>query len=84
MTPPLRDRSDLIWASWLGASLGSFALIEVIAFFTDRPTTLCRSLRRWFGIDPRHQRHHIAAGVFFAFWLALWVHLETLPPLARK
>ena len=87
MTPPLRERSDLVWATWLTAVAASFGAIETVAFFTERPQTLSRSLRRWLGIEPRSRRHLLAVGVACVGWLALIAHLETLhelDPSSRK
>jgi len=77
----LRDRSDLLWASWLGAVLASFGAIETVAYFTERPQTLSRSLRRWFGIEPRSRWHYAAVATFCMGCLALLAHLETLHQL---
>lgn len=81
MNPPLRDRSDLVWSGWLGAVMLSFSAIEAVAYFTGRPGTLSRSLRRWMGIHPRSRRHYVAVGAATAGWLALLAHLETLREL---
>lgn len=90
---PLRDRSDLVWSAWLGSSLVAFAVIEAVAYYTGRPQTLSRSLRRWFGIHPATRwRHASSVAAFGGACLALLVHLETLdrhpqpsqPILARK
>lgn len=80
----MRDRSDLTWGIWIGAVLGSFAAIETVAYRTSRPGTLSRSLSRWFGIHPRCRRRYVSAAAFLGFWLALWVHLETLPELEKR
>lgn len=77
----MRDRSDLVWGAWIGAVLGSFAAVESIAYRTSRPHTLSRSLRRWFGLDPRCRRRYFSAAALAGSLLALWIHLETLPPL---
>uniref|UniRef100_UPI003F4975F6 hypothetical protein n=1 Tax=Pseudonocardia sp. CA-138482 TaxID=3240023 RepID=UPI003F4975F6 len=84
MSPPLRDRSDLIWASWLGTFLLTFAAVETVAYRTDRPQTLSRCLRRWLGIHPSTRRHYASAAAFLGFWIWLLVHLETLPPLTGE
>jgi hypothetical protein len=82
----LRDRSDLVWATWLGSSLATFAVIETVAYRTGRPKTLSRSLCRWLGIYPATRWRHASVVAFIAAWLALVVHLETLDrplPLRR-
>ncbi len=81
MNPPLRERSDLVWSTWLGTAAVTFCALEAVAYFTGRPQTLSRSLRKWMGIEPRSRRHYIAVGAATAGWLALLAHLETLHAL---
>lgn len=78
MTPPLRDRSDLVWLTWITAVLASFGVLEGLAYRTSRPRTLSRSLRRWFGLNPRCRRRYFSATALVGAVVALWVHLETL------
>lgn len=72
-----RGRGDIIWGSWLAASLVSFAVLETIAFRRETFPTLSRVLAAWLGIDPVHRHGRPRRAAFVLAWIALTVHLHT-------
>lgn len=52
------------WAIWLVATIGSFAVLEYIAYRTDRFPTLSRTLQRWLGVEPRNRWGAVSPFVF--------------------
>lgn len=74
----------LIWPTWIAASLTSFAVLEALAFRTERFPTLSRTLAGWLGVYPPNGRRDAALVLFGSAWVALTVHIATYRPRERK
>jgi len=74
----------LIWPAWIAASAASFAVLETIAYRTERFPTLSRVLAGWLGTYPPSSRRDAALVAFGAAWLALTVHLATYRPRTKE
>lgn len=66
---------DLAWAAWLTGTVGSFAVLEYLAYHRRLHPTLSATLRRWMGVDPRASRHVAMKIGFAGFWVWLTVHV---------
>jgi hypothetical protein len=73
-------KKDLVWAAWLVGSLGSFAVLETIAFRRSTFPTLSATLSRWLGTYPPAPHGDIGAVAFGAAWMALTLHIARYRP----
>lgn len=66
------------WSCWLAGTLGVFAVLETRALKQRAPGkpsgTLTSTMRRWLGLNPRHNRRYVCAPLFGAFVAYLWAH----------
>jgi hypothetical protein len=72
-------RWDIAWATWLIGTIGSFAVLEMLAYHRRSFPTLSVTLRRWMGVNPRKPHHHVASIGFGAFWIWLTIHVGRAP-----
>jgi hypothetical protein len=67
-----RAAVEFSWAAWLISAAASFAVLETIAYRTQRMPTLSRTLQRWMGVEPRNRWGTVSPFVFTAggAWLS--------------
>lgn len=76
------DHPDLIWGSWLAATLTSFALLERRALRKNKQgVTLSAFIKRWLGITPRRP-WSVGGSLAFAAGLT-WLGFHILADLAE-
>lgn len=73
-------RRDAVWAAWLAGSLGSFAVLEFLAYRREIFPTLSATLARWLGTHPPTTRGKVGLALFAAAWLVLTAHIGRYRP----
>lgn len=69
------DASTKVWATWLAATVVTFAAVEAHAVHSRRIPTLTHCLRVWLGVEPARKHRKAAVFAFCGFWCWLCGHL---------
>lgn len=80
------DASTKVWATWLAATVVTFAAVEAHAVHSRRIPTLSHCLRSWLGLAPVKPHGRIGAAGFALFfgWLIAHVCFGAPPNLKDR
>lgn len=70
----LTQRGDYAWGAWLIGTLGSFAVLEALAYRRSVMPTLTRTLQRWLGVGTLRGRASLAG--LLGLWIWFSIHLS--------
>ncbi len=85
MTDKQQMNGEYAWAIWLAGTLGTFAVLEAVAFQRNSAhfPTLSATLQRWMGIDPPARWGQAAPVIFLAGWAWLTLHVVRYQPRTK-